>query len=609
MKRLAALVLFLLPVSVAAAALGSASELAGTVLYEQRPVAFTVKAVHHGGTVTTVNVQGQKEGVGPSKAWAHVWVKWTGGGQWMHTEADIRVKDGKAYFRIASASGSPGVEDLAAFRQAAGTWYMLDPTDRGVQAWFAPNLNPNAAAALLSVTSKKFPSGYSYTFAPVVSDDSIRASIAEALPTLIAPEASAPLKAKVDTNLSNEFQYASLSFGSTFLFKAQRQFHGVYVEVPETSPALPNGPVRDLFFSMFGTPDVMESVFVEPPVQELSLEPIDAPTVIPVSASTRSARAAARLARQRSERVVAHLHGSLGVDERLTVRLASTPVQWNSALEFSDDIGSGKGVLYRYDTPVDVRFSSRGAFAGLEVIFFDQAGRYISSASMPYCSKDPCATYEPDRPAMYALETEIGFIGRTKIGPLWRLSLDWTAAQTPGVATQQFDRRSARVLENHLTIPAPTYARPVELTVGDQSLRILAESIATSLRVSDISAASGSDGSNEAVYRLYETLFGTVRKNGLSYAFIVVPTKQENTFTLLVDNFSFASNETLDLNGNGRIDPAEKPASRGSTYFYSPFTDALSGPRFDGSGDGGLAVYVPVKNADGQTVAVLALVR
>ena len=611
MKRfLALLSLAAIPSVALAAALSAPAEVIGSLLSETRPMFFSVAASHHGGAVTAVKVQGQKEGAGPEKAWVSIKTQWKGSSQWMNTEADVNLKGGKAYFRLASVTGSAGAPDLAAFQSMKGRWYTLDASDAAVRSWFVPSLSVNDLGSRVALSSERFQTGFSYSFWPTGSAESVRSAVASGIPWLIAPESSASFKAKIDTNLSNEFQFGSMSFGSTFEAKAQRQFHAVYVETPTSSMTLPDGAVKDFFFQ--GSAPAM----VEPMSEPAAPSSAASSSVRPGTVSGPSMRMTntrnpsdARRARRLAQRAIVDLHGPSGKDLKVSALIATGPIEWESPAAFNADFGEGRGILYRYDKPVSVRFSTQGAYEGLEVIFFDAAGRYISSATMPRCTTGECPTFMPDRPASFALEVGVGFIDRTKIGALWRLSLDWAAAPVPGSTTRQMDRTAVRIIENRLQIPAPVGWHAIESTGGDQSLRVLAETTVKKLRIADIASASAVRRDEDAAHRLYAVLVDTLHMNKLKYAFIVVPGSAPDTYTLVLDSYTYAPVDVLDFNRNGKIDSDEKPAEPGSSYVYHTFTAALEVPVFDQSSAGELGVYVPVKDDNGTTVALLALVE
>lgn len=618
MKRLlTALALTAIPAVALAAALGSASDVIGSALGETRPATFSVSVSHHGGAVTTVKVQGQKEGSGPEKGWVSIKTQWKGGSDWMNTEAELRVKSGKAFFRLASVTGTNGAPDMGAFTSMKGKWYALDASDPAVRSWFGASMSAGNLGSLFKIDAGRFRTGFSYTFTPF-SAESVRGALQSAVPWLIAPESSTPFKAKIDTNLSNEFQFGSLTMGSTFEAKAERQFHAVYVETPTASPALPDGAVRSFYFQASGAPMMEKSMSSSTSSMsssamssssmsstefnhDSSLE-MHLPAMAKDPADTRRDR---RLA----QRAIIDLHGPESKDMKMSVLVTRGLIGWESLAAFDADFSQGRGILYRYSKPTNVRFSARDAYAGLEVVYFDAAGRYISSVTMPRCQAGACPTYSPDSPASFALETGVGFLDRTKIGTLWRLSLDWSSAPVAGSNTQESDRTAARLIENRLQIPAPVGWHMIESSGGDQSLRVLAETVATRLRIADIAAAASARHDQEAAHRLYSTLVDTIHKNNLRYAFIIVPTKTADTFTLVLDSYTYAPVDVLDANGNGVLDNDEKPAAVGSSYLYATFTDALFAPVFDQSNTGDLGVYVPVKDDNGTTVAILALVE
>jgi len=576
-----ALVLVGVPFHVFAAPLITSDDVMTVLQSEAKPIVFSMTTTHDG---FTVNAHGQKEGNGPEKGWVTITTEWKQGGQWMNTEADVRIKGDKAYFRLASVTGSSDAPQLTAFKAMERTWYALDVSL--ARRWFSLPLESTHEALDL----ERFTGGYSYRFSAE--------SLATSLPWLAAIQPLRSVSVKIDTNLSNGFQFGNFDAGSVFHATIQRQFHAVYVETPRVTSAPLSEIIQDYFFRL----STHEPVAL--PVQQSQSSSASSKPLLSKASVTVVPRADVL-----SQRSALHLHGSNGQDIRVSARIVTSPITWTSLASFNNDFGQGRGILYRYDNPVQVRFSSKGAYAGLDVIFFDKAGRFISSASMPRCQRTQCPTYGPDRPAAFALEVGAGFLRRTKVNSLWRLSLDWVAEPQTGATLQQFGRSSVRVTEQRLQIPAPASVTKQEAFEIDQSFRILAEVTASRFRKADILAASKQFPDETSAHQLYSLLFDVISRNDVRYGFIVVPTDVPDTFQLVLDNYSFAPPDVLDVNNNGTIDADEKPADRGATYNYPLFTRALSGFVFDTSITGEIAVYVPIKDDNGTTIGILALVK
>lgn len=94
--------------------------------------------------------------------------------------------------------------------------------------------------------------------------------------------------------------------------------------------------------------------------------------------------------------------------ERWRVLLAREATSWTSGLQGVASLGGVDGLLFVFPEDIDVPFWTRGAVIPLDISFFDAAGGWLASYSMPLCTQDPCPVYGPGRPYRYALETVPG---------------------------------------------------------------------------------------------------------------------------------------------------------------------------------------------------------
>src|SRR5690606_12406544 len=93
---------------------------------------------------------------------------------------------------------------------------------------------------------------------------------------------------------------------------------------------------------------------------------------------------------------------------RWLVRMARGATRWTSGLQGVASLGGVDGLLFVFPEDIDVPFWTRGAVIPLDISFFDAAGGWLASYSMPLCTQDPCPVYGPGRPYRYALETVPG---------------------------------------------------------------------------------------------------------------------------------------------------------------------------------------------------------
>jgi uncharacterized membrane protein (UPF0127 family) len=579
--------LFAAPLVALAAPLDAAGVIA-SVVNEKRPVNFSYAITQDmPEDRISIAVNGATEGAAPDKMWVKVTFDLISGDEQLKSELEMRVKQGMIYYSLRDVSGSPSMlsPELVALK---GKWYgakLPNPCN----CWSLKSMpDPVMIGSMFDLNIQKFQTGYSYQLLLKP----------EALDQLLAIVGRAGLASisdvqiKMDTNTAGAFQYASFKIGSLLQGKVQRQFHAVYVETPKTDGELPAG-----FFEMLLG-------------QSVPQQPVSAVTPAPQTASSSPAvSAAVRRTRRTSETAILDLHGPDGINLKLTAKVVTTPVRWSSASAFREDFKDGRGILYRYARPVTTAFSGKGAYGPIDIVFFDQSGRFVSSGTIPACNAAGCKRIEPDKPFLYALELKEGSISRHGIDPLWRLSLDWLERPATGADAQAADRLSARARRERQSVYVPPALAP---SVSDDyvHLKILGETTVQKIRLSDVLAAGAAVPDHDAARRIYQTLADTVKQTqGVRYIYVVLPAEEKDTFALVVDNFTFAGSEALDTNGNGRVDTDEKPATPGDLYVYPLFTDALKKAVLDTTLGSDTAYYVPIKDPYGVPVGVLAVVE
>ncbi len=79
------------------------------------------------------------------------------------------------------------------------------------------------------------------------------------------------------------------------------------------------------------------------------------------------------------------------------------------------------GMLFIFDEETPLTFWMKNTLVPLDILFFDGAGRYVSSASMEPCHTDPCAVYPSSGPARYALEMQKGFLLEHQFSKNWEI--------------------------------------------------------------------------------------------------------------------------------------------------------------------------------------------
>jgi uncharacterized membrane protein (UPF0127 family) len=108
-----------------------------------------------------------------------------------------------------------------------------------------------------------------------------------------------------------------------------------------------------------------------------------------------------------------------GSDVLLDVEWAMTEDQKRYGLMHRQKLENG--MLFFFEKSEPLSFWMKNTFVPLDIVFFDDRGWYVSSASMQPCSVDPCMLYSSGKPARFALEMPAGFLLKTPIGKDWQV--------------------------------------------------------------------------------------------------------------------------------------------------------------------------------------------
>ncbi len=79
------------------------------------------------------------------------------------------------------------------------------------------------------------------------------------------------------------------------------------------------------------------------------------------------------------------------------------------------------GMLFVFTDDALRTFWMKNTLVPLDIIFFDDRGRFVSSTTMQPCTGDPCPLYSSDGLAMYALEMPAGFVAERGVGKNWKI--------------------------------------------------------------------------------------------------------------------------------------------------------------------------------------------
>ena len=97
---------------------------------------------------------------------------------------------------------------------------------------------------------------------------------------------------------------------------------------------------------------------------------------------------------------------------------ASTTAEQERGLMGQRSLQGYAGMAFVFSAPSTVQFYMKDTLIPLTVAWFDPAGRYIGSATMPVCPPGTmCPTYAADRPYTLAVEVPAGGLGALGIGP------------------------------------------------------------------------------------------------------------------------------------------------------------------------------------------------
>ncbi|MBI1813288.1 DUF192 domain-containing protein [Candidatus Peregrinibacteria bacterium] len=109
-----------------------------------------------------------------------------------------------------------------------------------------------------------------------------------------------------------------------------------------------------------------------------------------------------------------------GVPITLHVEYARSEAERRTGLMRRAAIG-GDGMLFLFARPQELSFWMKDTLIPLDILFFDASGAFVSSATMPLCTADPCTLYGSSSEAQEALEAPAGFAREHGIEKGWKL--------------------------------------------------------------------------------------------------------------------------------------------------------------------------------------------
>ena len=114
-----------------------------------------------------------------------------------------------------------------------------------------------------------------------------------------------------------------------------------------------------------------------------------------------------------------------GVGVELSLWFAGTPDQRRRGLTGVTDLGGADGMLFRFDTAGSHRFHMWRTDIPLDILFFDEQGRYVGGDGMepcPHVDRGRCERYSPDGPLLSAVEVPAGALDEHRIDGAWSIA-------------------------------------------------------------------------------------------------------------------------------------------------------------------------------------------
>jgi uncharacterized protein len=109
----------------------------------------------------------------------------------------------------------------------------------------------------------------------------------------------------------------------------------------------------------------------------------------------------------------------------VTAEIADDAAERTQGLMFRTDLPEGQGMLFVFDTVNVLSFWMRNTLIPLDILYFDDAGNFVSGTTMVPCEADPCTVYPSGQPARYALEVPAGFLEEHQVGVGWKMSVEY----------------------------------------------------------------------------------------------------------------------------------------------------------------------------------------
>ena len=103
----------------------------------------------------------------------------------------------------------------------------------------------------------------------------------------------------------------------------------------------------------------------------------------------------------------------------LRVEVADSDEERSRGLMFREELSEGHGMLFVFDGPQMLSFWMKNTVIPLDILFFDEGGKLVSTATMEPCVTERCPIYASGGEAQFALEVPAGFVDRYGVGDGW----------------------------------------------------------------------------------------------------------------------------------------------------------------------------------------------
>jgi uncharacterized protein len=100
----------------------------------------------------------------------------------------------------------------------------------------------------------------------------------------------------------------------------------------------------------------------------------------------------------------------------LHVEIAETETARQRGLMDRTSLASDAGMVFLFDSPVQVGFYMKDTLIPLSIAFWDRNLRIVTILDMAPCRADPCPDYFAQRPFVGAVEANQGFFAEHGIG-------------------------------------------------------------------------------------------------------------------------------------------------------------------------------------------------